>query len=116
MARNWITDTIYCGYVTFANKNNPEKTISYEYGPYENARTAKSQVTREINYMTGWNVVKSGVRKGTVTWTEDGIAMDKKERAAQLRAEKKAARENLIQSKVDEFYAELGIKPPVDNP
>lgn len=100
-ASNRIPEEFYAGYITYDNGN------TVYLGPYKAAGVAQGQVTSELRYARG--VADSGVKKGTVMWQDYNYAQDKKERAKQLRAEKKQKELDRIKNKQDQFWEELGL-------
>ncbi len=86
MARSWVNDTFYAGYMQYKYTDGTEYTRYI--GPYDTMGKAQGQLTQALKYK-GSNFVESGIVRGTVAWEK----VDPKEEKKRAAEEKKAKAE-----------------------
>ncbi len=101
MARNSIADEFYAGWIEWDNG-----TVQ-TFGPYNSAGTAKGQITAELRYTGLRKAVKTGIKKGVVSWTEIDPVAEKKRAAAEKREAAKRAKQDAIDAAKQGFWEEF---------
>lgn len=96
----------YSGTATFRN-NDTGYEWTESHGPYANAGVVQSQFTRNLRWRRDSTLIETHIRKGTVIWEDYDMAANKKERAKQVRLEKKLKTEAKIKAANDAFWEEL---------